>query len=238
MAASLHLARYSPHQAARMLGAMWRHRAAFEATPGLAAARLCFTAELDTITGGFPRLTQWGLLCAWETGDARDEFFGDGRRLRPFLAGAREWWGVSLEAVRVVLGDGWHGWRPSTHGVAPLAADEPVVVMTYAVLRKRYLPTFTWNNRTVVRELAPNPSHVMRVGLADHPLARATISVWRSQEAVARFAYGPGTHDPIQRHSREVPWGTEYFFARFRPLAAMGTWDGCEPVAVAAGHSR
>lgn len=94
MAASLHLARYSPRQAGRMLRAMWRHREALEATPGLAAARICFSAELDTITGGRPTPTRWGLLCGWESGKARGEFLSDPTALRPFLDGARESWRV------------------------------------------------------------------------------------------------------------------------------------------------
>lgn len=153
MAASLHLARYSPRRAGRMLRAMRRYRPALEATPGLAAARICFTAELDTITGGTPTPTRWGLFCGWEASEARDEFLSAPARLAPFLDGARESWSVSLDPVRVVLGE-WRGWRPSTDGVAPLGPEEPLAVMTYGRFRPRYLATFTWNNRKVVRELA------------------------------------------------------------------------------------
>jgi hypothetical protein len=230
MAASLHLARYSPRQAGRMLRSIRRHLDAVRATPGLVAARLFVTGELDTITGGVPTPSRWALFCGWQTGDARDEFLSDETRLDPFLADARESWGVSLDAVRVVLGE-WQGWRPSTDGVARLAADEPLAVITYGRLRPRYLPTFTWNNLRIVREVAGNPAEVMRIGLADHPLVRSTFSLWRSQQAVARFAYGPGVHDPIQRRSLDVPWGTDWFFARFRPVASSGSWYGRDPLA-------
>ena len=213
-----------------MLRAMRRHRAALESIPGLAAARICFTAELDPITGGTPTPTRWGLFCGWEAGEARDEFLSDPTRLRPFLDGARESWGVSLDTVRVVQGE-WRGWRPSTDGVEPLASNEPLVVMTYGRIRARYLPSFTWNNRKVVREVATSPGVVMRVGLADHPMVRCTVSLWRSQEDVVRFAYGSGVHDPIQRRSLDVPWGRDWFFARFRPIASSGTWHGRDPLA-------
>jgi hypothetical protein len=230
MAASLHLAHYAPRQTGRMLRAMARHRGALERTPGLAVARLCFTAEMDTLTGGRPTPTRWGLLCGWDSADARDGFLADGAGLETFLSGARESWTVSLDTVRVVQGE-WRGWQPSTEGVERLHRDEPVAVITYGIIRARYLPAFTWNNRNVVRELAPNPGHVLRVGLADHPMARCTFSLWRSQGDVVRFAYGPGGHNPVQRRSLDVPWGHEFFFARFRPVASSGTWMGRDPLA-------
>lgn len=209
---------------------MARYRHPLEETPGLAATRLCFTAELDTFAGGTPRLAEWALLCGWETSEARDAFLGDPARLRPFLAGARESWSVSLESVRAVMGD-WHGWTPSSEGVAPLDPDEPLAVITYARVRTRYLPLFTWHNRIAVRELAPNPGHVMRLGFGDSPMARGTFSLWRSRGEMVRFAYGTGLHNPIQRRSLDAPWGEDYFFARFRPVASSGTWGGRDPLA-------
>ena len=213
-----------------MLRAMSHRRRSLAATPGLRASRVCFVADLDTVTGGTPRLTRWALLCGWESREARDEFLADDQALRPFVAGARETWSLSLDTVRVVQGD-WQGWRPSTEGVAPLADDEPLVVMTYGMLRPRYLLTFHRHNRRIVRELAKNPGLVMRVGLGDHPMARCTFSLWRSQKDVMRFAYGAGIHDPVQRRSLAAPWATNYFFARFRPVASHGTWEGRDPLA-------
>lgn len=230
MAASLHLAHYSPQDTRRMLGSMWRHRRALAATPGLSAVRLNMLAELDTTFGGTPMPTRWGLLCGWESGDARDEFLVDAAGLRPFLDGARESWSVSLDTVRVVLGD-WHGWRPATDGVARLAADEPVMVRTHGRQRARHLPVFTWSNRKVVRAVAANPGLVMGLGFFDHPLVRATLSLWRSEQAAVEFAYRSAPHDQIQRRSLQVPWATLYFFARFRPTASSGSWDGRDPLA-------
>ena len=230
MAASLHLARYSPRGAGRMMGAVNRFGPVFAGAPGLAAARLCFTAVLDPVTGGWPRLTRFGLFCGWESSEARDEFLGDPVNLRPFTRDARESWSVSLDTVRTVRGE-WHGWTPSTEGVQPLRSDEPLAVLTYGVLSARHLPTFTWNNAKVVRELAGNPAETMRIGLGDHPLARATFSLWRSKGEMVRFSYGAGVHNPLQRRSLETPWGKDWFFARFRPVDSRGTWGGVDPLA-------
>lgn len=230
MSASLHLARYTPRQAGRMLRAMARHRAALDATPGLAVTRLCFTAELDTLMGGRPTLTRWGLLCGWDDGASRDEFLADGAGLAPFLRGARESWSVSLDTVRVIDG-GLGDWRPSSEGVQRLSPDEPLAVITYAKVHARYLPAFTLSNRKVVRELAANPAEVMRIGIFDDLLVRSTFSLWRSQGEMVRFSYGDGVHKPVQRRSLAVPWFYNNFFARFRPVASSGSWYGRDPLA-------
>jgi len=198
--------------------------------PGLVAGRVCFVAKLDTIVGGSPIPTRFALLCGWESGEARDEFLSDTPRLRPLLGAARESWAVSLETVRVVQGE-WHGWQPSIEGVESLARDEPVMVMTYGLLRPRYLPAFTRDNVKAVRQAAVNPGLEMMIGLGDHPLARCTFSLWRSQGDLVRYAYGTGEHNPIQRRSLEAPWARNYFFARFRPLSSSGTWGGRDPLA-------
>lgn len=228
MPASLHLARYSPRATGRMVRAMLRHRDLLDATPGLAAARLMFTAELDTLTGGRPTLTRWGLMCGWDSSAARDAFVERG--FAPFESGAREAWSVSLDTVMVVKGQLW-GWHPSTEGIERLGSDEPLAVMTYGLIRPRHLPAFTVHNRRIVRELAPNPAQVMMIGLAESPLARCTFSLWRSKGEVVRFAYGEGIHNPIQRRALDVPWGDDFFFARFRPVASRGTWAGRDPLA-------
>jgi hypothetical protein len=131
----------------------------------------------------------------------------------------------------MVVQGSWQGWTPSTDETEPLGQDEPVAVMTYGRVRPRYIPHFTWHNRRVVRSMDGNPATLMKVGLGDDPLARSTFSIWRSKGDVVRFAYGKDTvHDPVQRHSLDVPWGYDYFFARFRPVASTGTWRGRDPL--------
>jgi hypothetical protein len=72
----------------------------------------------------------------------------------------------------------------------------------------------------------------MAIGLGEDPLVRATFSIWRSKGDVVRFAYeAGGVHDPIQRRSLESGWGGDYFFARLRPVASTGSWEGRDPLA-------
>ena len=209
---------------------MTRHRRRLAVTPGLAAARVCMTAELDTVTGGRPSATRWGLLCGWDGAQARDEALDRGEVVAPFLEGAQESWSVTLDTVLVRQG-AWRGWRPSTEGVEPARRGEPLAVLTYGRLRARHLPAFTWHNRRAVRQLDPNPAHTLRIGLGDTPMARATFSLWRSQGDIVRYAYAPGVHDAVQRRGQAVPWANEWLFARFRPVASSGTWHGRDPLA-------
>jgi hypothetical protein len=210
-----------------MLRAMQRYRDRLDRLPGLAAGRLMWTAEMDPVTGGRPTLTRWGLLCGWADREARDDFVETW--FAPFLSDAREWWAVGLDTVRVVQGQLW-GWQPTSDGVERLAPGETLAVLTYGKVRARYLPTFTTNNRRVVRELDGNPGQLMRIGLGEHPMARCTFSLWRSQRDVVRFAYGEGIHKPVQRESLDAPWAHDYFFARFRPVTSRGTWGGRDPL--------
>jgi hypothetical protein len=226
--ATLHIARYTPPAAGRMLWAMRRRWPALEAQPGMRVARLIATANLDTITGGTPTPTRWALLCGWEDRAARDAFASGG--FAPFAAGASECWSVSLDPVRVMTGD-FRGWRPVTDGVERLAPTEPLAILTCLRVRPRRIPTFQLNNRRISRALDGDPGHVMRIGLFDDLVMRATFSVWRSLEEVRRFAYGDGVHRPVQRRSREVPWTDENFFVRFRPVASSGTYDRRDPLA-------
>jgi hypothetical protein len=231
MAASLHLASYSFRDTGRMLRAMRSHRRRIEAAPGAKAARLFFTAELDRTFGGAPTPTRWAFFCGWETTDARDDFLGRPEAMAPFTAGAREHWRVSLDTARVVQGD-WRGWEPSAADTAPLEPGEPLAVITYGHMNARYMPAFTWHNRRIVRAFTGNEGLVKMIGLGDHPMVRATFSLWRSKSDVVRTAYGADTvHDPVQRRSLAAPWAHHYFFARFRPVASTGTWDGSDPLA-------
>lgn len=225
MSASLHLGRFSPRTAGRAL----RRVGALRDTPGLTVARPVALARFETTFGGTPTPLRWGLWCGWEDDDARDAGF---ERTSRFTDGAHEAWSVALETVRVRMGDAWGGWTPTTEGTARLARDEPVAVITSGKVALRHLPTFHVHNQRVYRELSEAPGLGMHIGVMDHPQMRSTFSLWRDQGSMVRATYGPETlHNPVQKRSLAVPWGSEWFFARFRPVTSVGTWDGTDPLA-------
>ncbi len=229
MTASLHLARFTPGRAARTLGRMWRGRSALATIPGLATAHVFVLADLEPRTGSLVRPARLGLFCGWDSAETRDGFVAAGAHR--FTHDASEVWGVALDTVRVRKG-GLGDWVPSC--VGRVGKDEPLLVMTYGRLRPRYLWRFTVDNARIVREMIGGPGLEMMVGAADHPLTRATFSVWRTQGDAVRFAYDPaGRHGPVQRASLAAPWMNALFFARFRPVASTGSWLGRDPLAVA-----
>ncbi len=157
MSASLHLGRFQPRVAGRAL----RRVGALRRTPGLVSARPVAIARFETTFGGTLMPLRWGLWCGWEDGAARDAGFETTAR---FTDGADEAWSVSLETVRVRLGEEWGGWSPRTDAVTRLSKDEPVAVLTSGKIAVRHLPTFHVENRRVYRELAEAPGLGMRIG--------------------------------------------------------------------------
>jgi hypothetical protein len=230
MVASLHLARYPGRQAVKKLPTLWRLQRELDRAAGLAAGHVFATVDLTTDTGGWPTPRRWALFCAWEESSALEDFLRGSTAAERFLTDTEETWFARLEPVRLVSG-GWRGWEPQTNGVEPLAPDEPLAVITYGVLRPRYVPTFFWNNRKAVRHADRSEGLLARIGLMDRIRTASTFTLWRSQRDVVRFAYGPGDHKPVVSVSKNTPWAHHYFFARFRVLESKGSWGGHDPLA-------
>ena len=232
MPASLHLATHTAPGAVRMLARLRRHRGGIRRGPGILAGHLFATSQFWAPTGGFPTLRRWALLCAFEDEAALQEFERSAAA-ETFHDRARESWRVTLEPTRLVDGV-WRGWTPATEDVAPIPPHKPVAVMTYGVLRPRWVPRFLRENQRIVAASMHEDGLVARIGLSDTPLTASTFSIWRSQAHVARFAYGlKSIHKPVVRPSMDTPWADEYFFARFRLRDSRGSWEGRDPVAEA-----
>lgn len=219
-----------------MLARMRRHRESVERGPGVIAGHIFATTRFWAPTGGYPTPRRWALMCAFEDDDALERFERSAA-VAAFHHRARESWRVTLEPTRIVDG-AWRGWAPATEDVEQIARDEPVAVMTYGVLRPRWVPRFLRENQRIVAASMAQEGLVARIGLSDTALTASTFSIWRSQGDVARFAYGvASTHKPVIRPSMDTPWADDYFFARFRLRDSRGTWDGRDPVAVARAAS-
>lgn len=225
MTMSLHLVEHR----VRDLPRLWRRRdrlvADIERAPGVAVARLAPDIALQAATGGAPRLRRTILLVGWRDRAARDASLTDEQWAASYTSGATESWSLALDTVRVVRGD-WHGWRPDADGVARPVDDEPIAAITYGVVRPASLAAFFQGNRQVCRGLDHDPAQVFRTGFIDSRLGFGTVTLWRSQRAMTRFAYRAPAHEPIRRRFNAEDRMHSHFFARFRPVASRGTWRG------------
>ena len=70
------------------------------------------------------------------------------------------------------------------------------------------------------------------MSLGEAPLLfQATFSLWDSLPAMQAFAYRCAEHAGVIRRTRAAGWYAEELFARFRPIASYGAWDGADPLA-------
>jgi hypothetical protein len=78
-----------------------------------------------------------------------------------------------------------------------------------------------------------NPAMIAGTGLARPPRLVATFSLWRSAAEMKAYAYRGSGHLAAMEGMRVHNFHHEYLFARFRPYAAHGEWDGREPLSAA-----
>ena len=156
------------------------------------------------------------LLLAWESPDAAraawhgplGDALGRGGRFR--LDG-------EVARARTEHGDDhWHGWRPADDGAAPIAKDEPMVVLVHGMVRPRHLTTFLRDNVHAASRAHHHPGHRGSIDVhAKPPFENTSISIWSTRRAAQDFAYQPGgraRHEtrPGARHpsGRRLPPGS------------------------------
>lgn len=223
MIASVHLADLSPRG---LLGAL-REQPKPGRVPGLRYADLNTTAPLSSSALPAPSLGRMGLLAVWDDDGALERFLADAPLARRFGHG----WHVRLEPLRAT--GAWTGMPPLVEAEQPVDEDEPVVVLTYGRMRYRVAHRFLRASAVAEGQAVENPAVVASTAMARPPRTVSTFSVWRSARAMKEYAYAGGGHTAAMRGMHQHRFHHEWLFARFRPYAAAGQWDGREPVAEA-----
>ena len=173
---------------------------------------------------------RYGLFTVWDSYTALKQFEASSSVMHRIQQRADEVWTVHMRPVR------WHGqWGRRDPFVGMTLATPPDpgpwVILTRASLRLTKIAAFLEAVPDVAAHLLRQPDFITSVGVGEAPLIyQATISLWRTLPAITTFAYKPASHADVIKRTRRENWYREELFARFRPIAAWGTWDGINPL--------
>lgn len=222
MIASMHLADVGPRAALALL----RRRPDPAEIAGLRWAETAVAAPLSDRVLPAPSL-RVGLLAYWDGEDALDRFLAEHPVARRLAGG----WHVRLEPVRAA--GAWAALPEPVGDGEAMDDDEPVAVLTLGHLRLARAVPFLRTSARASGRAAGDPALLAATGLARPPRLVATFSLWRTTAAMRTFAYGAvgGAHRGAIEADRAQPFHHESMFIRFRPYAAVGLWDGREPLA-------
>jgi hypothetical protein len=184
-------------------------RAALAARPEGLRAHTINYANTGTFTL-IPRHVGTCLLMAWESSDAAPTAWHGplGAALR--RAGDYRLDGEVARARTEHPDDHWHGWRPADEGAAPIAKDEPMVVLVHGIVRPRHLTTFLRDNLHAASRARHHPGHRGSIDVhsesnrgveivtspyglppfgAKPPFENTSISIWSTRRSAQDFAY-------------------------------------------------
>ena len=176
-------------------------------------------------------LQRYAMFTVWNSYAALKRFETQSSVMRRIHKQAEEVWTVHMRPVR------WHGkWGGSDPfaSITPVEPPEPGpwIILTRATLNPSKRKTFLDAVPAVAEQLLKQPDYINSVGVGESPfLHQATISLWHTLPSVTTFAYGRSPHVDVIKRTRNERWYREELFARFRPLASTGTWDGVDPLA-------
>lgn len=177
-----------------------------------------------------PDWQQWGLLAVWDSKETYYRFNKHSFIVKWWDLLARERWTILLEPLQS------HGkWdekepfgNPNINGYSG-----PIAVLTRATIRLSKLKSFWGNVDTVANIMATAPGYITSFGIGEAPVYRqATFSLWRSVEDVKAFAYASREHSEVIKKTRNDNWYSEELFARFKPVASMGTNHDKNPLEI------
>lgn len=220
MIATVHLIDVGPRQAIR---AVLRKPQPAD-VPGLRSAEVALLAPLAL--SGPPPVRQAGLIAFWDSKEAADRFVAADPIGRRFSAGFQ----ARLRPLRAF--GSWPGLPSDVPDSRAVPHDGPVVVLTLGRLRLSQAVRFLRTSRPAEKAAATDEGMIWGSAAARPPFV-ATISVWESSKASAKYAFGrsqPAHSDAIEAQRRK-DFHRRSAFIRFAPLHVEGELAGPNPLA-------
>jgi len=201
------------------------------AVAGLRYAETAIAAPLSGSVLPAPALGRVGLIAAWDDDRAVDGFLTSHALARRLSGG----WHVRLEPLRA--SGSWSALPDLIERELPIDDYAPVAVLTLGRLKFGRATPFLRTSAAAESQALADPALLASTALARPPRLVATFSLWHTAAAMRAYAYGHSgaAHLAAIQAQRDRPFHHESLFARFRPYAAQGAWDGRDPLAVAAG---
>ncbi len=107
----------------------------------------------------------------------------------------------------------------------------PVAVITRARIRPSKIKRFWSSVAKVASIMSESKGYVASFSMGEAPLyLQATLSVWESMDDVVNFAYHSAEHREVIKKTRDEDWYSEELFARFKPVASIGTINNKRPL--------
>jgi len=180
---------------------------------------------------GFSPWPNWGVygfLGSWDSEAAARAGVAQTDALQAYRDRAAEHCTLYLRATR--SRGAWSGAEPFPVN-AEDAPSEPVAVLTRASIRPRKAWAFWRRERAISADIGRQTAVRLKIGLGEAPVLRqATFSIWTDRDAIAQFAARHPAHGEAARDAWRFGWFSEYLFARFRIVDAVGRWNGAHPL--------
>jgi hypothetical protein len=175
-----------------------------------------------------PDWQQWGLLACWDSLEDFEQFYDHSFVSHWWRLFGVEKWTLLCEPLQ--SHGKWDGKEPFDKPDIENYAG-PVAILTRATIRLRKLKSFWANVDAVSRLMRTAPGFIASFGIGERPLYRqATFSVWNSLDDVKVFAYGSKEHVEVIRKTKAEGWYSEELFARFKPIASLGSLNNADPL--------
>ena len=165
-------------------------------------------------------------MAFWDEESALDGFLAQHPAAETLAGG----WHTRLSPVHAF--GGWPELPDLVGGEPPMDPEEPAAVVTLGRLRLTQTIRFLRANAPAAGLAVASPHLLASTALARPPFV-STFSLWKTTAAMRDYASGragPGHREAIAAQKRR-DFHHESVFARFRPFASHGTWDGRDPLA-------